>query len=48
MQEPVTRGPLGDGLGVGHIYYDEHHNLLTVAGRGEMNLGMYAFDKSAA
>ena len=47
MAQPVASGALGDGLGVGHIYYDEEHNLLTVAGRGEVNIGLFAFDKSA-
>lgn len=34
LTQSLARGPLGEGLGVGHIYYDEQHNLLTLAGRG--------------
>lgn len=45
--EPVSRGLLGDGNGVGHLYYDEQHNLLHVAGRGEMDIKMFELDKSS-
>ena len=46
LQQAVTRGNLGDGLGVGHLYFDEQHNLLFTAGRGEMHIGIYTVDRS--
>ena len=46
LAEPLSKGNLGDGLGVAHLYFDEQHNLLFVAGRGEGNIGMYNFVKS--
>jgi len=47
LSEPLSQGPLGNGLGVGHMYYDEQHNLLHVAGRGEMNISMFEVNKSS-
>lgn len=48
LSDPVSRGPLGDGLGIAHLYYDEQHNLMHVAGRGEMNISMFEVDKSSS
>jgi hypothetical protein len=30
------------------LYFDEQHNLLYTAGRGEMHIGIYTFDKAQA
>ena len=46
LSQSVTRGALGDGLGVGHLYFDEQHNLLFTAGRGEMHIGIYSPERS--
>jgi hypothetical protein len=46
LSQSVSRGALGFGLGVGHLYFDEQHNLLFIAGRGEMHIGIYAFDRA--
>jgi hypothetical protein len=32
---PVASGQLGDGSGIGHIYFDREHKLLFNAGRGD-------------
>ena len=48
LSQSVSRGALGDGLGVGHLYFDEQHNLLFTAGRGEMHIGIYSLDRAQA
>jgi hypothetical protein len=45
LSQAIVRAPLGNGLGVGHLYFDEQHNLLFMAGRGEMHIGIYTFEK---
>lgn len=41
---PVVSGAIGDGMGVGHLYFDREHNLLFMAGRGEMKIGIYQYE----
>lgn len=48
LSQAISRGPLGEGLGVGHLYFDEQHNLLYTAGRGEMQIGIFSFDRAQA
>jgi len=47
LDQPKTRAALGTGLGVPHIYFDKQHNLLFVAGRGEMNVDVYGYDRNS-
>lgn len=47
LAQPVTEGALGDGLGVAHLYFDEQHNILFTAGRGEMHIGIYTVDRNS-
>jgi WD40 repeat protein len=35
LDKKIVGGPLGTGLGVGHIYVDQQHKLIYCAGRGE-------------
>ena len=44
LESPLSKGILGDGLGVAHINFDENHKILYVAGRGETNIGMYTYN----
>jgi hypothetical protein len=46
MEKPTARGVLGDGLGIGHLYFDDEHKLLFVAGRGESSIEYYQYSSS--
>lgn len=41
LTQKVAGGYLGNGLGVGHLYFDEQHQLLFSAGRGEQQIGIW-------
>lgn len=41
LTQKVAGGPLGGGLGVGHLYFDEQHKVLYSAGRGEQQIGIW-------
>ena len=45
---PVATGALGDGSGVGHIYFDRGHNLLYTSGRGDSRILIHQYDESHA
>jgi len=44
LEKKVVGGPLGSGLGVGHLYIDQQHKIVYCAGRGESNIGMWQYD----
>lgn len=48
ISEKVAGGHLGQGLGVGHIYFDEEHKILYSAGRGESQIGIWQYDEKVA
>ena len=42
-QGPLASGALGDGSGIGHIYFDREHKLLYNAGRGDGSVQMFQY-----
>lgn len=42
----MAKGKLGDGAGVGHLYYDQAHQILYNAGRGDMQIGIYQYSST--
>ena len=44
--QAVARGKLGDGAGVGHLYFDMEHGILYNAGRGDMAIGIYQYSSA--
>jgi len=47
LSKSIATAELGSGLGVGHLYFDMQHNLMHLAGRGEMNVSVFEIDKAA-
>lgn len=48
LEKEVWKGPLGQGIGVTHLYFDEELKLLTAAGRGETEVSCWEFEPGSA
>lgn len=44
--QPVFRGKLGNGSGVAHLYFDQQHQILYSAPRGDMAIQIYQYSSA--
>jgi coronin-1B/1C/6 len=40
-QGPLASGPLGEGSGIPHVYFDREHKLMYNAGRGDGSIQFF-------
>lgn len=48
LDKEVWKGPLGQGIGVMHLYFDPELRLLTAVGRGETEASCWEFEPGTA
>jgi len=45
-QGPLASGPLSEGSGIPHLYFDREHKLMYNAGRGDGSIQFFQYDTS--
>ena len=48
LSEAVAKGSINKSNGIGHIYFDQQHHLLYLAGRGDSNVEIFKYNHGAA